>query len=148
MSYIKDAGDRVWRYAPYAPLFIANHVAWLWLMGAYRVMWMYEELKDMAKLAVACVLATLINLGINAVFAIGYSRYVLGFLGVFGLVLVITSRYLLLLTHNIPARGRGRHRSPGLDPDALPHVHPFRREDGFQRQGAGAAGRRTNSAQC
>lgn len=101
MSYIKDAGDRVWRYAPYAPLFIANHVAWLWLMGAYRVMWMYEELKDMAKLAVACVLATLINLGINAVFAIGYSRYVLGFLGVFGLVLVITSRYLLLLTHNI-----------------------------------------------
>ena len=101
MSYIKDAGDMMWRYAPYAPLFIANHLVWLWLMGAYRVMWMYEELKDMAKLAAACVLATLINLGINAVFGIGYSRYVLGFLGVFGLVLVITSRYLLLLTHNI-----------------------------------------------
>ena len=98
MSYTKASSRRVWLFAP---LFISNHLIWLWLTGAYRVMWMYAELRDMAKLAVACVVATLINLSMNAVFSLAYSRYVIGFLGVFGLVLVITSRYLLLLTRNV-----------------------------------------------
>ncbi|MBR6499762.1 MAG: hypothetical protein IKT23_08765 [Clostridia bacterium] len=98
MSFNKRTARIVWLYAP---LFIANHTFWLWLMGAYRVMWMYAELKDMAKLAFACVLAACINLAMNAVFDIGYSRYVLGFLAVFGLVLVITSRYLLFLARNV-----------------------------------------------
>ncbi|MCR4621379.1 MAG: hypothetical protein K5663_04790 [Clostridiales bacterium] len=98
MSYTKLTARRV---LIYAPLFIADHILWLWLVGSYRVMWMYAELKDMAKLAFACVFATLINLAINAIFSIGYSRYVLGFLGVFGLVLLITSRYLLQLTRSV-----------------------------------------------
>ena len=63
------------------------------------------------------------------------------------LTTLLRGEYDALQLRALAARGRGRHGSPGLDADALPHVHPLLRSaHGFTVQRAGLCWRATRRA--
>lgn len=81
------------RVAYFSPLMLFTFVAFLLVLGVYKITWRYADMRDMFKLIGVCIAATAANLLINRLFHLRYPRLVIGISGVISMLLLIVSRY-------------------------------------------------------